>query len=162
MDVFEIFTIEPPFKSCKIAGFDLDDTLIKTKSGCKFPISENDWEWKYDNVPIKIKELQEQGYECIIFSNQFRLKQITKNKIIHVCQLLNIGAYVAKQKDNYRKPDIGMWQFLESSHQNEMMIDKNHSFYVGDAAGREHDFSDSDKVFAENVGIRFFTPEEYF
>ena len=41
------------------------------------------------------------------------------------------------------------------------------SVYVGDAAGRKKggdrvadDFSDSDRVFVKNVGIRFQTPEE--
>eukprot|EP00455_Lapot_gusevi_P055144 TRINITY_DN8947_c0_g1_i6.p1 TRINITY_DN8947_c0_g1~~TRINITY_DN8947_c0_g1_i6.p1 ORF type:complete len:268 (+),score=99.96 TRINITY_DN8947_c0_g1_i6:30-806(+) len=45
-----------------------------------------------------------------------------------------------------------------------------HSFFVGDAAGRvknwkpkaAKDFSVSDRAFACNVGIQFFTPEEFF
>ena len=40
----------------KIAAFDLDYTLIKPKSGKKFPIDKNDWEWMYSNVPNKLKE----------------------------------------------------------------------------------------------------------
>lgn len=41
-------------------------------------------------------------------------------------------------------------------------VDKENSFLVGDAAGREGDFSASDKNFAANLGIGFYTPEEYF
>ena len=51
-------------------------------------------------------------------------------------------------------------------------IDKDNSFYVGDAAGRikgwsnnkkaKKDFSCSDRKFALNIGIKFFTPEEFF
>lgn len=36
------------------------------------------------------------------------------------------------------------------------------SFFVGDAAGREDDFSDSDKKFAEAVGLEFFTETDFF
>ncbi len=34
-------------------------------------------------------------------------------------------------------------------------IDMQQSFYSGDAAGRIGDFSDSDKKFAKNIGIKF-------
>lgn len=44
------------------------------------------------------------------------------------------------------------------------------SFYCGDAAGREakwapgkkKDHSSVDRLFALNVGLKFYTPEEYF
>ena len=44
------------------------------------------------------------------------------------------------------------------------------SLYCGDAAGREvgwsagkkKDFSCSDRLFADNVGVKFYTPEEFF
>lgn len=42
------------------------------------------------------------------------------------------------------------------------------SFYCGDAAGRpakgkrKKDFSDTDRKFAINIGIKFYTPEMYF
>lgn len=35
-------------------------------------------------------------------------------------------------------------------------------YYVGDAAGRKNDFSDSDKAFAINADLHFYTPEELF
>jgi DNA 3'-phosphatase len=37
--------------------FDLDYTLIKTKSGKKFPISKTDWELLYPNIPDKLSSL---------------------------------------------------------------------------------------------------------
>ena len=33
------------------------------------------------------------------------------------------------------------------------------SFYVGDAAGRSGDFAGTDRKFASNAGLKFFTPE---
>ena len=51
-------------------------------------------------------------------------------------------------------------------------VDKSASFYVGDAAGRpvntvgkrdrSKDHADTDKGFAQNVEIEFYTPEEFF
>lgn len=35
-------------------------------------------------------------------------------------------------------------------------------FFVGDAAGRPNDHSSADRLFADNIGIPFFTPEEFF
>lgn len=50
------------------------------------------------------------------------------------------------------------------------MVDYSESFFVGDAAGREAgwkagygaDHSRVDRYFAMNVGLGFFTPEEFF
>ncbi len=36
------------------------------------------------------------------------------------------------------------------------------SFFTGDAGGRKQDFSDSDKRFAENIGVTFYTPDQIF
>ena len=41
--------------SNKVAGFDLDGTLIKTKSGRTYPKNENDWDWWNPSVPKKLK-----------------------------------------------------------------------------------------------------------
>jgi len=160
MDTPELFTIVSPSQSSKIAGFDLDDTLIQTKSRCKFPLHEQDWEWKYPNVPDKIRQLQSQGYECLLFSNQFRLKEMTKRKIQTICAELQIGAYVAKQKNHFRKPEGGMWDIVIQTHPVNINVDS--SFFCGDAAGREGDFANSDLLFAQTIGIPFYTPEEIF
>jgi bifunctional polynucleotide phosphatase/kinase len=37
--------------------------------------------------------------------------------------------------------------------------DKNDSYFVGDAAGRPDDFASTDRKFAINAGIKFYTPE---
>eukprot|EP00210_Caulerpa_lentillifera_P002574 g2469.t1 len=67
--------------------------------------------------------------------------------------------YISTSRDTFRKPETGMWDFFLNKHQE---VDKKLSFYVGDAAGRPKDFSDSDLKFAENIGLAFFTPEDYF
>ncbi|OBA26818.1 PNK3P-domain-containing protein [Hanseniaspora valbyensis NRRL Y-1626] len=62
---------------------------------------------------------------------------------------------------NYRKPRIGMLQELYKDF-NSVITKKSIKFYAGDAAGRPGDYSDSDKVFAEQCKIIFKTPEEIF
>jgi bifunctional polynucleotide phosphatase/kinase len=37
--------------SAKIASFDMDDTLIRVKSGAKFPKDSNDWVFWDEKVP---------------------------------------------------------------------------------------------------------------
>jgi bifunctional polynucleotide phosphatase/kinase len=68
--------------------------------------------------------------------------------------------YVACANDIYRKPRIGMWE--EMSKDAGFPINMKNSYLVGDAAGRNKDHSDSDIHFCENLGIKFFTPEEFF
>lgn len=49
-------------------------------------------------------------------------------------------------------------------------VDVSSSFYCGDAAGRQEkwapgkkkDHSSVDRLFALNIGLKFYTPEEYF
>lgn len=49
-------------------------------------------------------------------------------------------------------------------------VDMNQSFYCGDAAGRvanwapgkKKDHSLADKLFAENLELKFYTPEQFF
>lgn len=71
-----------------------------------------------------------------------------------------------EKHDSMRKPSIGMWEYLETYIKealgDEYSIDKKLSFFVGDAAGREGDHLDSDKVFAETIGIAFDIPENVF
>jgi bifunctional polynucleotide phosphatase/kinase len=64
---------------------------------------------------------------------------------------------------------IGMWAALEQIFAEEgVIIDKSLSFFVGDAAGRIYvgktpaDFAGTDRKWALNVGVDFYTPEEYF
>lgn len=68
----------------------------------------------------------------------------------------------------YRKPSPLMWyHFIEKLNGN-LKINKEESFYCGDAAGRsaspttKKDFSADDKIFATNTGLPFHTPESFF
>jgi DNA 3'-phosphatase len=56
--------------SNKIASFDMDDTIITRKSGAKFPKDANDWILLNNKVAPKIKELFNDAYKIVIFTNQ--------------------------------------------------------------------------------------------
>lgn len=53
-----------------------------------------------------------------------------------------------------------MWYELERLFADEgVAIEKDASFFVGDAAGRADDFAATDRKWALNIGIKFSTPE---
>lgn len=164
--------------SKKIAAYDMDGTLIKTKSGLVFPKDCNDWQLLYPEVPKKLKQLYKDGYKIVIFTNQGGLGTGKvkipdfKSKIKAVVQKLGvpIQVFVSMGKGIYRKPLPGMWNTLVDSKNEGFDIDKSNSFYVGDAAGRPKDWapgkkkdhSSVDRLMALNIGLRFETPEEHF
>ena len=74
----------------------------------------------------------------------------------------------AIEKDGYRKPAVNMWDYFVQNLNEHVEVNMKKSFYCGDAAGRpktattKKDHSDSDRKFAINLGIQFYTPETYF
>lgn len=149
-----------------------DNTLITTKGSHIFARHEFDWKWLDSEIPRKLKKLSEDEYRIIIFSNQMSLDingrdEMFKSKIHDICKRLNLpfDIVAATRDDCYRKPSTGMFEYINRIS-NE--TDLSSSFYVGDAAGRpsskgrKRDHSDCDIKFAYNIGIPFFTPEEYF
>lgn len=144
----------------KIASFDFDWTLVKPKDNRRFPKSIDDWQWLFPNIPSIIKQLYNDGYIIVIFTNQSKLWK--KEQIASVVKSLDIPIYVCIAFDKiYYKPNTMIYEKL----QQEFIvgnIDKENSFFVGDALGRKDDFSDSDKIFAENIGIKWHSPEDIF
>lgn len=173
----------------KVAAFDLDGTLINTKSGNTFARGSDDWEFFNDKVIFKVKDLVKNDYTIVIFTNQGGVsigQPNSKSYLNFTNRVNNMINALSKEIEGFdpfvyaspkrpsgkkirsspeelhlamRKPQIGMWKQLKNTLKN---VDMENSFYVGDAAGREKDFLDSDKKFAENIPLVFKTPEEYF
>ncbi|KAH8897162.1 PNK3P-domain-containing protein [Thozetella sp. PMI_491] len=161
--------------SIKIAAFDLDGTIIRTKSGAPRSQNPDDWELWDSVVPTKMQEAYNQGFTIKIITNQGRLTDLNGNEapeassfkqmIEQILGSLNVplSIYVACANDNWRKPRTGIWDLLTDRYQNEgKIVDRSRSFLVGDAAGRASDHADADFHYSVNLGIGFYTPEQYF
>lgn len=142
----------------KMAGFDYDHTLVEPLNGKTFPTDVNDWQWLTPAVPIRLKEYHDNGCMIVVFTNQS--KEWKHKQIKLVMEQLNIPLFIviATKKEEY-KPNIGLF----TTFIGENAIIKKESFFVGDAGGRPViDFSDCDKAFAKNIGIKWYSPEEIF
>lgn len=169
--------------SVKIAAFDIDGTIITTKSGRVFPIDEHDWQILYPEIPGKLKKLVAEGFKLVFVTNQAGIAKgkLTigqfSEKVQSIMKKLGVDGMVFVSTSDtgyYRKPRTGIWQWLENWTEMKgnggLTINRSESFYCGDAAGREKDhlpgkkkdFSCSDRLFAENLQLLFHTPEEYF
>ncbi|KAH7927691.1 PNK3P-domain-containing protein [Leucogyrophana mollusca] len=158
-----------PQSRSKVAAFDLDGTIIKSNHRNKNKASALQWEWWRSSVPSILQGLHQDGYSIVLISNQaLKSQQLEdwKKKIPLIAAALPslpFHIFAATAKDSYRKPMPGMWYelsriFLEDGVQ----IDNSTSFFVGDAAGRPNDFASTDRKWAINIDIPFYTPEEYF
>jgi bifunctional polynucleotide phosphatase/kinase len=156
-----------------ILGMDLDWTLIKPASGNIHPVSYDDWQFLNNDLTEVCNKINN-GYKFIIFTNQGSLLDNLPNRLNleqfkarwlsiyeHLQQKYNITSVwmiASLRNDLCRKPNIGMWKYIESF----MNIDKDKSIFIGDMAGREKDHTDFDIEFANNIGILFNTPELFY
>ena len=140
--------------------FDLDYTLIRPKSGYKFPRYAADFEF----MPNVLNKLRNITQPIVIISNQggtnkklinARIK-LVHEELIKTCENTTITIFVAHKYDKYRKPNTGIWDEYISSKCVKTPL------YIGDALGRNGDFSNSDLLFAKNIGATIMSPEQYF
>ena len=188
-DVANEWTLHPPsliYKTnlaaqggTKIAAIDLDGTLIFHKTANPFaPAASEDWKWWNPSVIPKLKALVQDDYKILIISNQGGVRSALTGTLSEKLRGMVSGIFaeltregipaqviMATQKDEFRKPETGMWDFFVANMNAGITPNLDDCFYVGDMAGRTgaiEDKSDTDKVFAENVGIEFHTPDDYF
>lgn len=136
-----------------VAAFDLDDTLCAR--------------YKTDLMPYvkdTINEEFQKKYLIVIFTNQSGKNGYPSNMLQRIKSLpFPAIVYVSVDYSRSRKPRIGMFEeFMKQMNDAGNEISLKDSFYVGDAAGRPDDFSESDIKFARNIGVSFKTPQEFF
>ena len=143
-----------------IAAFDIDWTISYSEETL---IQETRNPLDVHLIPGRAEILLglfKKGYTIVLFTNQYTKKDHSK-KIERITNILlklpfPCLTFIATDKDEYRKPLTLMWDKLLE------YVTPQYAFYVGDALGRPQDFSDADKVFAENIGIPYYSPEEFF
>lgn len=164
-------------KGKKVLFCDLDGTLIETISGETFPKGIWDMQIRFE-VLDKIKEIKP---KCLlIVTNQggigkgFVNRRNFEFKMEYICRSIKEYAeipveYSYCEKNDpaykYRKPNSGMLDSLMHKMinrgivRNGIEIDK--MLMIGDASGKEGQFSDSDKKTAENFGIDYIDVNDF-
>lgn len=153
----------------RLIGFDVDGTLVETKSGAAFRKSADDWQWLPGRLE-KLQALQEQDISIAIATNQggvafgsFSFADIQAELLrmlqdvpleyesLFMCVLhpkASLPAY--RQESNRRKPGPGM--LIEAMETfNELPGD---TLYVGDRP--------EDEQAAQNAGIAFMYAHLFF
>lgn len=164
-------------KKYKVIFSDLDGTLIETISGKTFPKGIWDMKIRFD-VLDKIKEIKP---ECLlIVTNQGGIEKGFVNrrnfefKMEYLCRSIKEYTEIPVEYNycvknaptyKYRKPNTGMLDSLMYKMINrgiiENGIDTDKMLMIGDASGKEGQFSDSDKKTAENYCIDYMDVEEF-
>lgn len=167
-------------KKCKLLITDLDGTLIETLSGDTFP--KGIWDMKIKLYVFEaIKNYAPD--DILIISNQggiekgFVDKEMFEYKFDYISSALedytNISVYNFycdnNDKDNInRKPNTGMIdQYMDYiKFINDNVDEGNKIIYdtimmIGDASGKEGQFSDSDKKTAEDFGCEYMDVDDF-
>ena len=159
-------------KNYKILFADLDGTLIKTKSGETFPKGIWDMRIKF-YVLDAIKKLNPEY--IFIVSNQGgvesgfvdednfcakagyvagAIREYCDCECYFMCCLTN------DKSSPYRKPNTKMLEDLLEKYVGDNSI-KPKCLMIGDASGKEGQFSDTDKKTAENFGIDYMDVDDF-
>ena len=161
-------------KNKKVIFCDLDGTLIETISGETFPKGFWDMKIRFD-VLDTIKKLNPEY--VLIVSNQGGIEngfvdaQKFNVKLFYIvesiseycgCECYCMYCETNNKSDLYRKPNTGMLENLTESYVgDDFDYIKSMSLMIGDASGKEGQFSDSDKKTAENFGIDYMDVDDF-
>ena len=161
-------------KKYNVIFADLDGTLIDTISGETFPKGIWDMRIKFD-VLDAIKKLNPEY--ILIVSNQggiesgfvdaqnFRAKsEYVARAVVEYCNCKCYAIYCVTndKSDPYRKPNVGMLEnLMENYVGDDFDYIKQKSLMIGDASGKEGQFSDTDKKTAENFGIDYMDVDDF-
>ncbi|AUV65330.1 NRK1 [Alphabaculovirus myunipunctae] len=163
-DSLHVYEHRLPIIRNKIAAFDLDGTIIETKSGRVYSENAYDWKFKYTSVVQNFIDLLRSGYTIVVVTNQLGVTEgkvsaeEMRAKIEYVCTALSVPLVVmmATRKDRYRKPRTGTMEYLLTRQPN---IKKRESFFCGDNVNGTL-AHDSD--YARACNMKFLYDFEYF
>lgn len=164
-------------KKYKVLFADLDGTLIDTISGDTFPKGIWDMRIRFDVLdaikklkPLCVLIVTNQGGIESGFVNrrdfEFKMEYIVRSIKEYVGCYTEYSYCESNDKVNhYRKPNIGMLESMLRKCQLHLFrpdnLTKDDCLMIGDASGKEGQFSDSDKKTAENFGIDYMDVEDF-
>lgn len=164
-------------KKYKVLFADLDGTLIDTISGDTFPKGIWDMRIRFDVLdaikklkPLCVLIVTNQGGIESGFVNrrdfEFKMEYIVRSIKEYVGCYTEYSYCESNDKANhYRKPNIGMLESMLRKCQLRLFrpdnLTKDDCLMIGDASGKEGQFSDSDKKTAENFGIDYMDVEDF-
>ncbi len=177
-----------PAPSAKVAFYDLDGTIVRPKGGKTFPSKTDEYDFEFlfsspraglggassdRSVVARIRQQHAQQFAIVLITNQKQTAYSAKNglvtwkkKMAHIAAAIDVPmrVFAALGDDAYRKPRLGSWVEFTERWNGGVEVDRESSFFVGDAAGgsKYRDHQDTDLKWALNARISFFTPEEYF
>lgn len=153
---------------------DLDGTIIVTKSGKTFPENCDDWQFKKDI--IEAIEYYNPTHLHIV-SNQGGIEKGFVDKDAFFWKMNKIQEQLAKAlpkvrvtydyctsndpNDTRRKPNCGMIDFYCIDAYNNTDCLKRNCLMIGDASGKQGQFSDCDKKCAENAQIKYVDVDDF-
>ncbi len=182
-----VVSLQPPRD--KVAGFDLDHTLVNWRCAGWPSKSEHYELWNSSVIETLRKLYDNEGYSLVIFSNQGGIKTALGGKkagtikgiIDWVAMIVGRPLYAivsTKINSGYHKPNPSVWAVFEEICNYGKEVSPANSFFVGDADGsgdsmanpsqKQHQQTGTDKLFAEKVGemrnttMKFYTPGEFF
>lgn len=164
-------------KNIEVIYADLDGTLIRPIFGHPFPMGIWDMKFKFPVLDM-IKEIQP---KCLlIITNQggieqgfvnkrnfeFKMEYIRRSIEEYTGVTTEYSYCISNDKDNkYRKPNIGMVDSLMRKMIKRGIVENgiptDNILMIGDASGKDGQFSDSDKRCAENAGFRYMDVDDF-
>ena len=166
----------------KVAGLDLDGTLLQWRTGTGWPSCREHYElWNSTTVIPKLRHLYDhEGYGLTVFSNQGAIRSafdgkkatLVKSLVDWLAVIIDrpLSAVMStSKKTGYHKPSPLMWKKVLQN-----VLGGGHnvadSFFVGDSVDTPDDPQGGvDVGFAKNVGtqlgtapLKFYTPTEFF
>jgi len=178
-----VYEIKFAYRSGRFAIFDLESTIITTKSGRDRPKRASDWKFINGKILKHLRKIYSQGFDVVFISEQDKIISQSRadyygNKIRLIFNKIGIkGSFFIITKGSiHKKPSSTCFDIL-CAHA-KFKIKHNKSFYCGPKAGRKagwqcisdslkitklkDDKSIDDLYFAKNCDIEFRVPEMVF